>query len=207
MRQQILTMLEMQNGMNQKVHSSWVDQNYEWYRAIWIECGELMEHHGYKWWKKQSPDHEQVKLEIIDIWHFGMSALFSQYSTRGQIADYIIKSWADTSNKLSIHEATEELASWCLSYKTFSPKIFKKLMDSVDLDFDSLFISYVGKNVLNFFRQDNGYKDGNYIKIWDGKEDNEHLVELSSQLDIHSDQFQDDLYSSLETRYKELSNI
>lgn len=42
MRQQILTMLDMQNSMNKKIHPDWIDQNYEWYRAIWIECGELL---------------------------------------------------------------------------------------------------------------------------------------------------------------------
>ena len=42
------------------------------------------------------------------------------------------------------------------------------------------------KNVLNFFRQDNGYKDGSYIKLWDGKEDNQHLVELTTELDTEA---------------------
>lgn len=207
MRQQILTMLDMQNSMNKKIHPDWIDQNYEWYRAIWIECGELMDHFGYKWWKKQCPDLEQVKLEIIDIWHFGMSALFFQFTNKEEIADYIINSFKRTDHKkLLVRDATEELACWCLKNKNFSPEIFKKLMDSVELDFDTLYVSYVGKNVLNFFRQDHGYKDGSYKKIWDGKEDNEHLVELTSELDLNSTDFRDDLYSSLEIRYKQLSS-
>lgn len=206
MKNKILTMLDMQNSMNEKVHSDWITQNYEWYRAVWIECAELMDHFGYKWWKQQSPDFDQVKLEIVDIWHFGMSALFSQYKSKDEIADFIINSWDNKSgDSLSIHEAAEELASWCLLNKSFSPEIFKKLMESAGLDFDSLFVSYVGKNVLNFFRQDNGYKDGTYKKIWDGKEDNEHLVELTSKLDMNSNQFRDDLYMSLKIRYEELS--
>jgi len=52
MRQKLLTMLAMQDSMNTKVHPEWITQNYEWYRAVWIECGELMDHQGYKWWKK-----------------------------------------------------------------------------------------------------------------------------------------------------------
>ena len=27
-------------------------------------------------WKKQIPDMEQVRLGVVDIWHFGLSALF-----------------------------------------------------------------------------------------------------------------------------------
>ena len=43
------TMLEMQEQMNQKVNADWRQQNYEWYRAIWVECAELMDHYGWKW--------------------------------------------------------------------------------------------------------------------------------------------------------------
>ena len=75
MKQEILNMLEMQEEMNNRVHYSWRNQNFEWYRAIWIECAELMDHYGYKWWKHQEPDEAQVQLEIVDIWHFGMSCL------------------------------------------------------------------------------------------------------------------------------------
>jgi hypothetical protein len=36
----------------------------------------------------------------------------------------------------------------------------------------------MGKNCLNVFRQENGYKKGEYTKIWYGKEDNHYLVEF-----------------------------
>ncbi|MFT7292895.1 MAG: hypothetical protein ACI87Q_000741, partial [Pseudohongiellaceae bacterium] len=35
----------------------------------------------------------------------------------------------------------------------------------------------------NFFRQDHGYKDGSYIKIWQGQEDNVHLVDILASAD------------------------
>ena len=74
-------------------------------------------------------------------------------------------------------------------------------MNLIDLDFDRLFRTYVGKNVLNFFRQDHGYKDGSYIKIWQGREDNEHLAEILSSLDSASAGFRDDVYQGLKARY------
>ena len=76
-RDAVLNMLQMQHRMNTRVHEHWIAQNFEWYRAAWIECGELMDHVGYKWWKKQTPDMEQVRLEVVDIWHFGLSALLT----------------------------------------------------------------------------------------------------------------------------------
>ena len=71
MKQQLVTMLELQSDMNTKVHADWKQQNFEWYRAIWVECAELLDHYGWKWWKKQNPDVGQIELELVDIWHFG----------------------------------------------------------------------------------------------------------------------------------------
>ena len=90
MKQALVNMLAMQHRMNARVHENWVDQDFAWYRAAWIECGELIEHYGYKWWKKQQPEMEQVRLEVVDIWHFGLSALFSRGKTVEHIADDIL---------------------------------------------------------------------------------------------------------------------
>src|SRR6056297_849322 len=86
----LISMLSMQDRMNTRIHADWVGQDFAWYRAIWIECGELIEHYGYKWWKKQAPDMQQVRLEVIDIWHFGLSALFSPVRSIEHIADDIL---------------------------------------------------------------------------------------------------------------------
>jgi hypothetical protein len=74
-------------------------------------------------------------------------------------------------------------------------------MVMLEMDFDALYRSYVGKNVLNFFRQDHGYKDGSYIKVWQGREDNEHLVEIVKSLDSSHADFRDDVYLGLRKRY------
>lgn len=55
--------------------------------------------------------------------------------------------------------------------------------------------------VSSFFRQDNGYKEGTYIKTWSGREDNEHLVEIMEKLDVKSQDYQDNLYQELSKRY------
>ena len=66
---------------------------------------------------------------------------------------------------------------------------------------NELYRQYVGKNVLNFFRQDNGYKEGTYIKVWEGREDNEHLVEVMDALDLTKSEFSDLVYEGLRSRY------
>lgn len=205
MKQALVNMLAMQDRMNTRVHEQWVEQNFEWYRAIWIECGELVEHYGYKWWKKQEPDMEQVRLEVIDIWHFGLSALFGDGKSIEQIAADIEAELSGFSQKnLDVREATEALAQHSLQTRGFSPALFWELMLAAGLDFDSLYSAYVGKNVLNFFRQDNGYKDGTYVKTWAGREDNEHLVDLVAPLDKGAADFADQVYQALEGRYREV---
>ena len=206
MKPAIVTMLKLQDQMNQKVHPQWISQNYEWYRAICIECAELMDHVGYKWWKHQTNDIEQVRLEVVDIWHFGLSALFKEGADIELMADEIqdtIKQHA--LDKRDIRDVTERLAQHCLTTREFSVHLFCSLLDAVDLDFDSLYRAYVGKNVLNFFRQDHGYKEGTYIKNWAGREDNEHLVEVVAKLDSSAADFADLLYQSLSERYQQVA--
>lgn len=204
MKQALVTMLTMQDRMNTRVHENWVGQEFEWYRAAWIECGELIDHYGFKWWKKQTPDIEQVRLEVVDIWHFGMSALFVKGKEIEVLAGEIAAELeVHTPSGLAVREATEALALYCLQTKSFSPSLFWDLMMASGMEFESLYRAYVGKNVLNFFRQDHGYKDGSYIKNWGGKEDNEHLVELLTQLDADDAQFADHVYAALEKRYRE----
>jgi dimeric dUTPase (all-alpha-NTP-PPase superfamily) len=205
----IRNMLEMQHRMNTRVHEHWIDQGFEWYRAVWIECGELMDHVGYKWWKKQVPDMEQVRLEVVDIWHFGMSALFEPNASIDQLAQDIASAWVGQESSSAdagidigrVHLATESLARDALASKSFSVPLFAELMRACSLSPEQLYRHYVGKNVLNFFRQDHGYQDGTYIKEWQGREDNEHLSELLESLDAGAAGFPEEVYEALAHRY------
>ena len=212
-RDAILNMLQMQHRMNSRVHDDWINQSFEWYRATWIECGELMDHVGYKWWKKQTPDMEQVRLEVVDIWHFGLSALFEPdtdfEALAAQIADDFAIGAPDESDDQSasqrIHAATEALAEHALAAKGFSIPLFQALMQACGLSADALYRHYVGKNVLNFFRQDHGYQEGTYIKEWQGREDNEHLSELLESLDATTVGFPEAVYEALASRYADVT--
>lgn len=202
MEQALRTMLNMQDRMNTRVHPDWIGQQFAWYRALWIECAELIEHYGYKWWKKQSPDLEQVQLEVIDIWHFGLSALFARGDSIDTMAANIAAEVGDFEPEgLGVREATEALALHALQSKGFSPSRFWELMLASGLDFERLYSAYVGKNVLNFFRQDHGYQEGSYQKLWQGREDNEHLVEVLAALDSNAPDFADSVYVALQARY------
>lgn len=205
MHTQLVTMLNLQDSMNRKVHADWVSQNFAWYRAAWIECGELIEHHGYKWWKKQVPDLEQVRLEVVDIWHFGMSMLLDgrPVATIASEIETTLRGWQPANTDVLL--AAEALASSLLQTRDFDVARFWDLVTATGLDFETLFRAYVGKNVLNFFRQDHGYKDGTYIKLWQGREDNEHLTELLLEVDARDENFAQTLYAQLKLRYRQIT--
>lgn len=204
MRAQIITMLTLQGSMNSKVHPQWREQGYEWYRAIWVECAELMDHYGWKWWKKQQPDFEQVKLELIDIWHFGLSSLLAQDESIETLAAKLETVLRREHAVEDFRQTLESFVQLTLERRAFDLDAFLRVTAAAGLNFDDLYRGYIGKNVLNFFRQDHGYKDGSYVKNWAGKEDNEHLVELMSTMDAHSADFKDALYAGLSKRYQTL---
>ena len=204
MQQQIKTMLDLQDSMNTKVNSDWRAQNFEWYRAIWIECAELLDHYGWKWWKKQRPDIDQIALELVDIWHFGLSILLLKGYTLEELSEQVVNEFALATDSGDFPSDLESFTASTLINKDFDIKGFAGLMQGINMDFDQLYVGYVGKNVLNFFRQDHGYQDGTYHKQWGGKEDNEHLVEIVAKLDTTSSTFKDDLYQEMQTIYAKL---
>lgn len=197
----ICTMLEMQNAMNTKVHAEWFNQGFEWYRAIWVECAEMLDHYGWKWWKKQTPDTEQVILELVDIFHFGLSLRIDGETSYQELAEQLTAELEKPTQADDFKQTLELLAASAVANKTFDAAAFAGCMTQIGMDIDDLYRGYVGKNTLNFFRQDHGYKDGSYIKVWNGQEDNEHLVEVVKSLDINQDNFAELVYKGLEARY------
>lgn len=204
-RQAVFTMLEMQDAVNYLVHPQWREQDFAWFRATWVECAELLDHYGYKWWKKQQPDMAQVQLEVVDIWHFGLSALLQPGDALDVLADRVSLELDAglLAPAQALPDAVERLALHVLGTRGFPVPDFGVLMHAAGLDVASLYRAYVGKNVLNRLRQDEGYQRGEYRKVWAGREDNLHLQELLESLDCSDPAFPEALHSALLTRYRD----
>jgi hypothetical protein len=212
---QAQTMLSLQYGMNAKVDPEWVAARYPYLRAVVIEGAEAIEHHGWKWWKHQQHDLSQLQMELIDIWHFMLSdMLLACDGDQTQATGMLIETLSDESdnslifdgktyhlNQLDLVAKLELLIGTSVARRT-EVSLFEAIMRDCQMDWDGLYRQYVGKNVLNFFRQDHGYKQGTYRKLWNGREDNEHLVEVLESLDTHADDFQGLLYQALQERYQ-----
>ncbi|MFT5711720.1 MAG: dimeric dUTPase (all-alpha-NTP-PPase superfamily) [Glaciecola sp.] len=210
---QLNTMLNLQDDMNKKVNPQWLTAGYSYLRAAMIESVEAIEHHGWKWWKAQKLDLPQVQMELVDIWHFALSHIIIQHdgdinAASSTIASALLESHTEVTfdgNKINFSEATlvenlELMAGLCVA-KRFDVSLFLKIVEQAKMDANTLFSQYVGKNILNFFRQDHGYKEGTYIKEWHGKEDNEHLVDVLAQTDSKINDYADVIYQQLENRY------
>jgi dimeric dUTPase (all-alpha-NTP-PPase superfamily) len=191
----------MQDAMNSRVSETWRDNNYEWYRAIWVECAEMLDHHGWKWWKHQEIDVAQVQLELVDIFHFGLSLRLMAGGSVEEITATLSVELTQNSGEQDFKIALETLASAAVNNKAFDAVALADCMRLMSMDLNELFRQYVGKNTLNFFRQDHGYKEGSYIKIWHGEEDNEVLANLVNTLDANATDFQQQLYAALEAKY------
>jgi len=200
-KNKLITMLQLQGEMNRWVHKDWQHQGFEWHRAIWMEASEMLEHYGWKWWKQQQPDIAQVKLEVIDIVHFSLSIELQSGKSLENIAQQVADKFARPRATEDIKTSIEFLAVETLKDHRAHFDIIAGLMQHLDMDLDELYERYVGKNVLNIFRQDNGYKTGDYTKMWDGREDNECLEDILESLDVNSISYRDDVYSSLLRQY------
>ncbi len=197
------TMAEMQDHHNRQVHPQWREQGYAYYRAVWVECAELLDHFGWKWWKHQQPDLDQVKLEIVDIWHFGLSDLMRAGTLDDEVAELLVSASENTPDPdaEAFRLAVEDLAQETLRSRVFATAPFAQVLRALPLPLDELFRMYVGKNVLNNFRQDHGYKTGEYRKLWHGREDNEHLVEVLHGLECAPEDVPKTVYEQLRSLY------
>jgi dimeric dUTPase (all-alpha-NTP-PPase superfamily) len=210
---QLQTMLELQEGMNSKVNSNWIAANNNWYRAIQVEGAEAIEHHGWKWWKKQECDMAQLRMELVDIWHFVLSAELQHKHGNIALAKKDMMAELNLAQKSVMFDGKyyvlaqinllEKLDILCglAAAKRTNLALFDALLADCGMSWLELFKQYIGKNVLNMFRQDHGYKSGSYIKIWNGREDNEHLVEVLETVKLGSRNVRDELYQALKARY------
>ena len=212
-QQQLNTMLSLQNNMNIKVNPEWLTAGYGYLRAAMVESVEAIDHHGWKWWKAQEKDLPQLQMELVDIWHFALSASIIDYkgdieatatALASQLAENTPHVQFDGQSYspagLSLLDNLELMTGLCAA-KRFSVPLFMQIVTQSEMTGEELYRQYVGKNVLNFFRQDNGYKAGTYVKTWDGREDNAHLVEVLDSLDMNAPDYADLVYKGLAGRY------
>ncbi len=225
MMDKALQMLQLQQQLNDATNGeNWeegVTKNgkvINWKRCIYMECAEIVDSFAWKHWKSiaKEPDWDNLQIEVVDIWHFVMSEVLRDYAInfRGSM-DQLAVDIADMPSYSALYaepkpfatpeavmEKVEQLMFDVLRREEFDADTlmidFFELVSMSGLNLPSLYRLYVGKNILNQFRQDHGYKEGSYIKIWNDEEDNvvmKRIWEENGELKPEA------LYRELKKRY------
>ena len=203
------------NGANWELGINKYGKEINWLRCIHMEVSELIESTPWKHWKNinAEPDMNNIHVELVDIWHFLMSYILQETNIPKAVSlvntHCIYEASEDIDVFLMVKEA-EKLSYISLAIQTGNMPSFSGIERFIDQYFRCCKISglsftwlqklYIGKNCLNKFRQDNGYKEGTYIKIWNGREDNVVMVEILEKLENVSFET---LYNKLNDAYKE----
>ena len=218
--QMLLLQQQLNDATNGKDWEKGITKNgkiIDWKRCTYLECAELIESYPWKHWKNidAEPDHANIQIEAVDIWHFIMSQGLEDYKMKDLGS---IETLAKHIQRLENYDQfTADIVPTSKNYyeqievvETLMQTLFcggstEKLMEAfIDvaiqsgLNLDKLYTLYVGKNILNQFRQNHGYKEGTYIKIWNGEEDN---VTMQSILEKKHDVTPEALYAALEEAY------
>ncbi len=225
----IKQMLTMQQQLNDATGGKGWENGYtdkgkviDWKRCIYLEAAELVDSYPWKHWKNidAAPDYDNIKIEIVDIWHFVMSEALRDYKIHHK--GDIDKLASDITNLIHYQQFTKNIKPLDediykqIGYvedfiKTLFTKddilavvdAFFKMAYELQVNLDILYRLYIGKNILNKFRQDHGYKEGKYIKVWNGVEDNVVMQEI---LEKQPDVTPEALYDLLEDVYVKVTS-
>ena len=204
------------NGINWEYGKTKFNKNIDWLRCITMETVELIDSIPWKHWKNidQSTDIENIKIELVDIWHFLMSEILSYENNYDYIKyAYSLSSFDinDIFNEFEMIKESEKLIFIVLDIKINKNtsyginniiEQFFLCCRQANLNYQWLQKLYIGKNCLNKFRQHNGYKEGTYIKIWNGREDNMYMIDLlesKKTISFH------ELYEQLDIAYNNVT--
>ena len=211
-------MFSLQNELNNHTNGEiWVDgitkenRQISWYRCIYMEAAEAIDSFNWKHWKNINvePDWANIKVELVDIWHFIMSEAI-RVGNQDYANQYEQNSISDNLEPETLLQTLESILGVSVQAKIgggddaikVTIDLFFTALSQIGMDTAELYNRYVVKNQLNTFRQQNGYKDGSYIKIWGAHEDNVVAFNIMDESPGISPR---ELYQRLESAYAELS--
>jgi dimeric dUTPase (all-alpha-NTP-PPase superfamily) len=202
-------MMKRQDEVNTvAMGEAWSEMGLDWRLAITQETAELIDSFDWKWWKHMKVDMENAKIEIVDIWHFLLSIMIEEGVKPDEMLEEKFSALTKTgavsitSNKKDILRHLKNITKTAASDRSSLEIADAVLMAAgkIGMTFEDITKLYMGKAVLNNFRQMHGYSDGSYKKIWDGKEDNEVMFEIISTLP-YNESFESSLEMALTERY------
>jgi hypothetical protein len=207
---QFVRIAEMQNAMQIiALGDDWRTQGKNYGTAVFVEAAECMNHLGWEWWKQPTPNIEQARMEVVDMLHFAMCGVLQEpvpaimmYPMLMQGIDAMEPAQLEELERWDTNAfVTEASLSSAVGNFPFAIYLIDRAAQSLGMTSDDLFTAYVGKNMLNRFRKANGYKEGTYVKIWNGREDNEFLTEIITTTDPEAADYEAQITARLQATY------
>ena len=203
-KQRLQEMLQIQDETNSRLNPYWMWAGYNFLLAAKVEAAEAIDHLGYKWWSDKPADYDQARMECVDMWHFLLSEICCVDEDSGEYEETVehLERWyLNHDREVSGRDHPWWPFEWFMGEEGVEDAAasFVECCAMVNLTFDELYKLYIGKAALNRFRWANGY-GSTYRKVWNGREDNEHLTEILQTL---ADEFIDinHITKELEARY------
>lgn len=221
----LLCMLELQQKLNDATNGKGWEKGItkdgkpiNWRRCIYMESAEMIDSFGWKHWKSiaQPTDYDNLQIEIVDVWHFVMS-LVLEFSNKAESIEELSERMSQTPEYQKLNTSIPLTFGSDLLLMTRIENVMRLSLIPVSaemvgalveeffelaylgaLNATELYRLYVGKNILNQFRQDHGYKEGSYIKIWNGLEDN---AVMKNAWELNPDMSPEELYDALKEAY------
>jgi len=192
----------------QKKVDAGITQHHGVYRPRWAALAEVIEMLDHLaligTWKKGEVNEKQAFMELVDVFAFAMSAMNKDlpYILDEKCFEDVPK-FVSYSKKLELPDCIDGLLYGLVNkdYDQVFNYIAAICKNFFNHQIQTIFYYYMGKQELTKFRQRNGYKTGDYVKIWAGLEDNEHLTRmLENGVDI--EQLPEALESAYNTAVK-----
>ena len=137
--------------------------------ALVEELGEYVASLGYQDWKVVPRDELNLIVELADICIFAMNCEFYDRGRSGITPVKADHCHLGFSPDIAF---VDEIMSMIVN------KEFETIPSFIVTNHPEVLYAIEAKQALNVVRQAFGYKEGNYVKNWDGQEDNVYMIEL-----------------------------
>jgi hypothetical protein len=132
----------------------------EMYLALVAELGEMIDSMGAFTWKPSERDPKNLDIELIDVAVFAINlAYYEEQFKPTRVVDIAPGDFYLVETIINLLAARK--------YIDIAFSILHNRQDLLDV--------ITAKQALNQLRQDYGYREGEYHKVWNGKEDNTYL--------------------------------
>jgi hypothetical protein len=221
-------MIHVQDDLGLRQNTHWREKDWDFKLAALEEVIEAIEHLKWKWWKnpegvtEKDIDWEAVHYEAADVFNFLTTYLLMECSyhavvrtfirgyDRAQVGDFSSPSISnamefakDIIRSLVGYPSMDD-DSYASYYGEELTTSYFRFLHAIGLEPARLRAIYLAKAELNIFRWENGFKDGTYIRTWNGVKDDVFLKKIVNMTNEEDPNYRTYIYQSIQSIYSQV---